>query len=419
MKNKNVIIMAVLVCVLCCLNVVLFVGLIYNKDKNTTLNGECNCGNGENNIVNNITNNIVEYDTIKVESLETAVNVAIKKAEDASVAIIAKEEVEKNGSIYETELSSGSGVIYKREELKTGDVITGYKYYVITNRHLVIDEYNNNKECIMYIYFGNDDTEVKAEILGYDDKVDIALITFESLKYIQPIEWGDSAKVEKGDFVIAIGTPVELVYHETVTLGIISYSLRYLPTDIDDDNVTDFYESFIQHDAAINPGNSGGGLFNLYGELIGINTMKINATSVEGLGFSIPSNVVRLIVEEYLEKGKEIIRPRFGITGLDVCDMTDYFFEFYPEYKPLPDIYTDRKYGIYVTDISENTTIADSEIEVDDIILEVNDIKITQNYVLNAMLNSLVDFQVGDEVTIKYFDRSSNEIKTISVILKA
>ena len=419
MKNKNVIIMAVLVCVLCCLNVVLFVGLIYNKDKNTTLNGECNCVNGENNIVNNITNNIVEYDTIKVESLETAVNVAIKKAEDASVAIIAKEEVEKNGSIFETELASGSGVIYKREELKTGDVITGYKYYVITNRHLVIDEYNNNKECIMYIYFGNDDTEVKAEILGYDDKVDIALITFESHKYIQPIEWGDSTKIEKGDFVIAIGTPVELVYHETVTLGIISYSLRYLPTDIDDDNVTDFYESFIQHDAAINPGNSGGGLFNLYGELIGINTMKINATSVEGLGFSIPSNVVRLIVEEYLEKGKEIIRPRFGITGLDVCDMTDYFFEFYPEYKPLPDIYTDRKYGIYVTDISENTTIADTEIEVDDIILEVNDIKITQNYVLNAMLNSLVDFQVGDEVTIKYFDRSSNEIKTISVILKA
>ena len=419
MKNKNVIIMTVLVCVLCCLNVVLFVGFIYNKDKNTTLNGECNCGNGENNIVNNITNNIVEYDTIKVESLETAVNVAIKKAEDASVTIIAKEEVEKNGSFFETELSSGSGVIYKREELKTGDVITGYKYYVITNRHLVIDEYNNNKECIMYIYFGNDDTEVKAEILGYDDKVDIALITFESHKYIQPIEWGDSTKIEKGDFVIAIGTPVELVYHETVTLGIISYSLRYLPTDIDDDNVTDFYESFIQHDAAINPGNSGGGLFNLYGELIGINTMKINATSVEGLGFSIPSNVVRLIVEEYLEKGKEIVRPRFGITGLDVCDMTDYFYEFYPEYKPLPDIYTDRKYGIYVTDISENTTIADTEIEVDDIILEVNDIKITQNYVLNAMLNSLVDFQVGDEVTIKYFDRSSNEIKTINVILKA
>lgn len=419
MKNKNVIIMTVLVCVLCCLNVVLFVGLIYNKDNNTTLNGECNCVNGENNIVNNITNNIVEYDTIKVESLETAVNVAIKKAEDASVAIIAKEEVEKNGSIFETELASGSGVIYKREELKTGDVITGYKYYVITNRHLVIDEYNNNKECIMYIYFGNDDTEVKAEILGYDDKVDIALITFESHKYIQPIEWGDSTKIEKGDFVIAIGTPVELVYHETVTLGIISYSLRYLPTDIDDDNVTDFYESFIQHDAAINPGNSGGGLFNLYGELIGINTMKINATAVEGLGFSIPSNVVRLIVEEYLEKGKEIVRPRFGITGLDVCDMTDYFYEFYPEYKPLPDIYTDRKYGIYVTDISENTTIADTEIEVDDIILEVNDIKITQNYVLNAMLNSLVDFQVGDEVTIKYFDRSSNEIKTINVILKA
>ena len=79
----------------------------------------------------------------------------------------------------------------------------------------------------------------------------------------------------------------------------------------------------------------------------------------------------------------------------------------------------DKKYGIYITDISENTTIAATDIDVDDIILEVNGIKITQNYVLNAMLNSLVDFRVGDKVTIKYFDRSSNEIKTISVILKA
>ena len=415
MKNKSVIIMTVMVYVLSCLNIALFVGLIYNKDRDGNNDGS----NGENNIVNNITNNVVEYDTIKVDSLETAVNVAIKKAEDASVTIIAKEEVEKNGSIFEIEASSGSGVIYKREELKKGDVITGYKYYVITNRHLVIDEYNNNKECIMYIYFGKDGTEVKAEILGYDDKVDIALITFESHEYIQPIEWGDSTKIEKGDFVIAVGTPVELVYHETATLGIISYTLRYLPTDIDNDDVTDFYESFIQHDAAINPGNSGGGLFNLYGELIGINTMKINATSVEGLGFSIPSNVVRLIVEEYLEKGIKIVRPRFGITGLDVCDMTDYFFEVYPEYERHPDIYPDKKYGIYITDISENTTIAATDIDVDDIILEVNGIKITQNYVLNAMLNSLVDFRVGDKVTIKYFDRSSNEIKTTSVILKA
>ena len=99
--------------------------------------------------------------------------------------------------------------------------------------------------------------------------------------------------------------------------------------------------------------------------------------------------------------------------------MTDYFFEVYPEYKKHPNIYTDKKYGIYITDISENTTIASTDIDIDDILLEVNGIKITQSYVINAMLNSLVDFQVGDEVTIKYYDRSSNEIKTISVILKA
>ena len=417
MKNKSVIIMAVMVCVLCCLNVVLFVGLIYNKDSNASLSGGCDCGSVENNVVNNITNNVVEYDTIKVESLETAVNVAIKKVEDAVVTVIAKEEVESNGSMFETESAYGSGVIYKREEIKKDDTIKGYKYYVITNRHVILDD--NDKDCIMYIYFGEDETEVKANVLGYDDKVDIALLTFESNKYIQPAEWGDSEKTDKGDFVIAVGTPVDLTYYDTATLGIISDSLRYLPTDIDNDDVTDFYASYIQHDVAISPGNSGGGLFNLYGELIGINTLKINASAVEGLGFAIPSNVVRLIVEEYLEKGIKIVRPRFGITGLDVCDMTDYFFEVYPEYKKHPNIYTDKKYGIYITNISENTTIASTDIDIDDILLEVNGIKITQSYVINAMLNSLVDFQVGDEVTIKYYDRSSNEIKTISVILKA
>ena len=121
MKNKSVITMAVMVCVLCCLNVVLFVALIYNKDYNVT-NGECNC---ENNIVNNITNNVVEYDSIKVDSLETAVNVAIKKVESAVVTVIAKEEVESNGSLFEAESAYGSGVIYKREEIKKDNTIKG------------------------------------------------------------------------------------------------------------------------------------------------------------------------------------------------------------------------------------------------------------------------------------------------------
>ena len=414
MKNKSVIIMTVMVCVLSCLNIALFVGLIYNKDKDGNNDGS----NGGNNIVNNITNNVVEYDTIKVESLETAINVVIEKVKDASVTVLAKEEVEINGSIFEIEASSGSGVVYKREEIKKDDILSGYRYYVVTNHHVVFDEYNN-KDYKMYVYFGEDGSEVKAEILGYDYMVDIALLTFESTKYIEPSEWGDSDKIENGDFVVALGTPVELFYYDTATLGIISNPLRYVPTDIDNDDVTDFYSLYVQHDVAINPGSSGGGLFNLYGEIIGINILKINATSVEGLCFSIPSNIARLIVEEYLEKGIKIVRPRFGITGLDVCDMKDYFFEYYPEYKRHPDIFGDNKYGIYVTDISENSTIAASEIEVDDIILEVNGIKITQNYVLNAMLNSLVDFRVGDKVTIKYFDRSSNEIKTTSVILKA
>lgn len=416
MKNKSVIIMAVMVCVLCCLNVVLFVSVIYNKDNVNTPACECEGCTTENNIVNNITNNVVDYENIEVESLQTAINVAVDRVEEAVITVIAKTLVESNGKEYEVNAGIGSGVIYKREEIKTGDVLSGYKYYVITNRHVVLEK--DGTLGIMYIYFGSDETEVKANVLGYDNKVDIALLTFESTKYIQPTSWGDIDEVEKGDFVIAMGTPVDLTYYGTATLGIISDPLRYIATDVDSDNVTDFYASYIQHDVAINPGNSGGGLFNMKGELIGINTLKVNSTSVEGLGFAIPSNVVKLIVEEYLEKGIPIVRPRFGITGLDVRDMDDYFFEVYPEYQRHPDIYSGDRYGIYVTNISENTTISKTDIDVTDIILEVNDIKITKNYVINALLNSLVDFQVGDEVSIKYYDRSSGEVKTINVVLQ-
>ena len=122
--------------------------------------------------------------------------------------------------------------------------------------------------------------------------------------------------------------------------------------------------------------------------------------------------------EEYIEKDVEIIRPKFGVTGIDIADMSDLYLSLYPEYYNHPDIYEDKKYGIYVVDIMKDTTIDDTEIDIDDIILEVNGVKLYNSYILNAMLNSLVDFQVGDEVTIKYYDRSSEEIKTTTAILK-
>ena len=396
MKNKSIFIMAVMVCILCCLNVVLFVNVIYNKDSDIN-----NTGNNEN---------------INVEDFESTLNSVSKKIEDAAVTIIYKEEVISNDEVYLLDAGFASGIIYKREEIKDKSSVSGYKYYVITNRHVVLDDYN--EECIMYIYFGKENLEIEAEILGYDLKVDVAVLSFESTKYIEPVEFGNSDAIETGDFVLAIGTPVSLGYYNTITSGIVSYPLRYLSTDTDGDGVTDFYASYIQHDVAINPGNSGGGLFNLKGELIGINTIKINLDAVDGMGLAIPSNVIKLIAEEYIEKDVEIIRPKFGVTGIDIADMTDLYLSVYPEYYKHPDIYEDKKYGIYVVEIMGNTTIDDTEIDIDDIILEVNGVKLYNSYILNAMLNSLVDFQVGDEVTIKYYDRSSEKIKTTTAILK-
>lgn len=377
-----------------------------------------------NNVTNDITHNVVEYETIKVEDLQTAVNEVVKKVEDAVIGVTRKEVVKSNFGKNESEVnvSFGSGVIYKREEIKKGDEVTNYKYYVLTNRHVILEEgATADQKFVIYAYLGKEDLEIKADIVGYDTKVDIAVITFEYSKYIQPVKIADSDELERGNFVIAMGNYYGYDFYGSTTFGVVSGEKRYLSDDTDADGVDDFYSAFIQHDASINPGGSGGGLFNIYGELVGINFLKIVANNVEGMGFAIPSNVVKLIVEEYIEPGKIIKRAKLGVMGFEVRGLTDYSIEnSNGEIISIPNIYNgETPYGIYVSEIHKNTTLYGSGIEQHDIILSVGGVKATRTYVINAALNSLVDFQVGDTVEIVYYSRSNNTIKTITVTLKA
>lgn len=373
-----------------------------------------------NTVHNEITNNVVTYDELNINNISEAIQVVVDKVGPACVGINLKTNVKSGKDLVEVMFSSASGVIYKREEIRENNKLVNYKYYVITNKHVVTDDSISDDNIFTYIYLGDYDLELKGQVVGYDPKLDIALITFEHSLYIEPVEIGNSDELKTGTLSLAIGNLSSLECYNTVTFGVISSPERYLSSDTDGDNVDDFYSKYIQHDVAINPGNSGGGLFNLKGELIGINTLKIVSTSVEGIGFAIPINETMIVCQDYLEVGKKIERPMLGVIGIELKSLTPSHMDVLSEIKHVPDIYNgEQPYGIYVTKVYENSTISFTDISVDDIILSINGIEATRTYIINSKLNSLSDgFKIGQTVEIKYYDNSSDSIKTVNVVLK-
>lgn len=376
-----------------------------------------------NNIVTNeITNKTVSYGELEIGDVDAAIQTAAGKVADAVIGVSTKVVVKSSGKSMESNYAVGSGVIYKRVEvLDEENNLANYKYYVITNRHLTNVTPSSEIEAVnLYAYLGNLDQEIKATLVGMDSKVDIALITFEAPVYIEPVKLGDSSSLKAGQLAIAVGNPDGYNYYGSVTFGVVSGPLRYISSDTDNDGVNDFYAEYVQHDVPINPGNSGGGLFNLNGELIGINTLKIASEKVEGMGFAIPVNVVKTIVLGYLENNIPIIRPRLGVVGVEVRGLSEYTIESSEDIISIPNIYQgETPYGIYVVEVSSDTTIAQTDIEKHDIILQINDTKITRMYIINSKLNSLEDgLKVGEVVTITYYDRSTDSIKTTQATLK-
>ena len=370
-----------------------------------------------NNINNNITENTTIVGDITIEDMEKLTITAYEKVQKACIGVSLKVTTMQGGVPYEGTLSTGSGVIYKRvKNLDENDNIIDYTYYVFTNRHVILDdEYTTGTS--VYAYMGDEYPEYKMEILGYDSYVDMAVCRFNSAYYIDPVEIGNSDDIKRGSFVFAVGCPEGFDFYNSLTFGVISNPIISMSEDTDDDGVKDFNFIYIQHDVAINPGNSGGGLFNLKGELIGINTLKLTSDYVDNMGFSVPSNILKTLAEDYIEKNIPIIRPRLGVTAIEVKLLSDAVIAV-NGLKALPDIYTDVKYGIYVTDITANGSISDSGVVKDDIILEIDGHKLYNMITLTSRLNSLAYYQIGDEVTIKYYDRSLNQIVEETIILK-
>ena len=284
----------------------------------------------------------------------------------------------------EDAVSMGSGAIYKTE----GDTV-----YIITNEHVVAD--GNH-----YAVYFSDDTFSEAELIGSDTLSDLALLKATSMQKIKPFKLGDSSALLKGEYVIAIGSPVGMEYQGSVSGGLISGLNRTIEKDTDDDGIIDWDVRVIQTDAPINPGNSGGPLINMNGELIGINSMKHVAEDVEGFGFALPINDVLTIVEQ-LEQHGQVVRPFMGVRVINAKDLSilDRFYY---------GIQGDD--GLYAIVIVKGSPIEKAGMVIGDRLVsfdgqEVNDVR-----TLNKLLYQKT---VGDEVIISYMHNEKEIQKTI------
>ena len=251
-------------------------------------------------------------------------------------------------------------------------VVLSANGYVITNYHVV-----EGATAVSVLF--SDGRELQARMVGGDKLSDLAVLLVDAQDLV-PAEFGDSDSLRVGDTVVAIGDPLGVELRGTMTDGIVSAINRDLTTD-------GRTLTLIQTNAALNSGNSGGPLINCYGQVVGINTMKIgdyvNYAGVEGLGFAIPSTTVKLIVDQLISQGYVSGRPELGIQGVDVP-------EFYQYYHQMPA-------GVYVNAIAVGSDAQAKGIQVKDIILAVDGQRITSTEEIETVL---YDFKPGDTVEV-------------------
>ena len=253
------------------------------------------------------------------------------------------------------------------------------KGIVVTNNHVIQDA----DDIIIRV----GDKEIKAKVLGADPLSDIAVLQLETNEKFKPVKFGDSDKARIGDWVIAIGNPFGL--GGTVTSGIISARNRSIGLSR--------YEDYIQTDASINQGNSGGPLFDMNGNVIGINTAILGRNGSIGIGFSIPSNSAKIVIDQLIEFGE----TKRGWLGVRIQDVTKEIAEVEKLDKPR---------GALVASVAENSPSAKAGVKAGDIILEFNGEKINQMKELPMIVARTA---VGKKVEVKIWRDKKEIIKNV------
>ena len=293
---------------------------------------------------------------------------ASEKVSDSVVGILCYSDDVPDQADTTTASSQGSGIIFSQDG------------YVITNAHVI----GNSKTAYAIRVVTSDGKVYKAGVVGYDSRTDIAVLKMDDAKGLTPATFGDSSQLEVGQDIIVVGNPGGLDYQNTTTKGVISALDRKLSTS----SLT----KYIQTDAAINPGNSGGPLVNYYGQVVGITTSKIVSETYEGMGFAIPSQTVKNIVDTLVKNGYVEGRVKIGISGIAVTSDQASNYN-------IPQ-------GIYVQSIVSGGPCDGTSLKEGDIITEVAGKTITSFADVYAILET---HKPGDKIKVKYYSSSSGD----------
>ncbi|MBZ4687895.1 MAG: serine protease Do [Clostridia bacterium] len=255
--------------------------------------------------------------------------------------------------------------------------------YILTNQHVV-----DNAEKIT-VTMQDKEEPIEAKIIGQDEQLDLAVLKIPEDKDLPVLKLGDSEKVNVGDWVVAIGNPYGLDH--TVTAGVISAKGRPLTID------GKVFKNLLQTDASINPGNSGGPLLNLKGEVIGINT-AINARA-QGIGFAIPTETVKEVLDQLIEKG-EVIRPWLGVYIQDVTpELQEYFG-------------LSEQKGAVIASVQPGSPAEKAGLRRGDVVLEFNrqEIKTSED-----LVEKIKKCEVGQKVVLLVFRDGVTKYVTVKI----
>ena len=352
----------------------LFVYFSKSTDTNTG-DGETTTSNEQVESGNNEQQGTTNYLSVDVTTQITDV------VEKVSPAVVGITNIQQRADFWQQqedrEAGSGSGVIYKEDDEYA---------YVVTNHHVI-----ENADAIEVILWN--ETTVEAELLGSDLFSDLAVLRMDNEHVEQVIEMGTSENIKVGEPAIAIGNPLGM-FLGSVTQGIISGKQRTVPLDFNQDGRPDWNAEVIQTDAAINPGNSGGALINLEGQLIGINSMKINQTIAEGLGFAIPVDFARPVIQELEETGS-VTRPYLGVEIYSLEEVPKV------EWRNTLKLPEEVEGGVYVWSVERLSPADQAGLRRLDVITEMDGQKILDMIDLRKILYQ--EKEVGDTVTITFY----------------
>lgn len=323
--------------------------------------------------------NSASVKTVNVD-VKSDLTKVIETAKESTVGVAVYKHSQLSGS--------GSGVIYSTN---------GKTVYVVTNHHVI-----DGAQSIEVIF--SNGKSVKAELVGSDQYGDIAVLKMTVSFNVTAFKTGDSELLDSGETVVAIGSPLGIEYAGTVTQGIVSANNRTISVDLNSDGKEDWEMSVIQTDAAINPGNSGGALINAAGELVGITSMKYSSEEVEGMGFALPINEAKNLIEEIMKTGK-VSRPTLGISGVSLDGYSSYELYMYR-------IETDLTQGIYVADVERGSAASKAGIQAGDVITKFdgNEIKSYKDF-----LTKLYAKKTGDKVKLTINRNGSTSDITVTL----